>query len=245
MICWICRRDGSWNVDGNRVNFIIRQKDPRGLHFIRKHLGFGRIILAKDGYYNFTVTNASLSKRLVPIFNGNLVLKKTINRYKAYHEALAMRFTDLPAFNSNRKLPSLLDGWLSGFTQADGGFSVVIQKRKAATLGYRVRLKYYVDQKNESEMLQAIRNLFNTGSVVKRSGPPGMKRYEIYSNTAVITVINYFTAHPVFFDKHIAFIKWVKIYYIIKKSRLTQTNLDKILKLENNVSPSQNPRLKI
>lgn len=55
---------------------------------------------------------------------------------------------------------------LAGFTQAEGGFYLGIEKRKGRNclnLGsnYRLVIKYHLAQKGELEILQQIRDLFH------------------------------------------------------------------------------------
>jgi hypothetical protein len=65
----------------NRNIFSISQKDPKVLYFIRKNLGFG--LVHKDrNHFKYYVSNQQNIDRLIRIFNGNLVLKKTDDRFK-------------------------------------------------------------------------------------------------------------------------------------------------------------------
>ena len=43
--------------------------------------------------------------------------------------------------------PTLTDAWLSGFTDAEGTFTINITKRDNTKTGYRVQLRYLLDQK--------------------------------------------------------------------------------------------------
>lgn len=228
--------NGSWNVSDGRVSFILRQKDPRVLHFIRKHLGFGNVILAKDGFSTFSVTNWDLSKRLALIFNGNLVLTDTKQRYESYHAVLCSKFPDLPPFNDKQNIPSLQTAWLSGFTQANGGFNVSISKSESHALGHKIDLVYYVDHKAgllkpDYTILELIKTLFNTGTVYNRSATSDIWRYETQSFNTAFMIISYFKKYPLVFNKHVAFLKWDKTYRIIKEDRLTDKNLLKIIKI--------------
>lgn len=213
--------DGSWNACNG--SFILRQKDPRVLYYIRKNLGFGRIILAKDGSYSFVVSNLELSKKLALIFNGNLVLHNSKLRYQSYHNLLLNHFPDLPSFDGKVNFPSLKTSWLSGITQANGGFSVSISK------GNSIELTYYLDLKGEKGVLDKIQSLFGTGAVSIKTDD--MCRYHTKSFAAASTVIDYFKKHHLVFNKHIAFLKWDKTYRIIKEGRLTEKNLAKIRRI--------------
>lgn len=229
--------EGSWNSNEGRVSFIIRQKCPRVLYYIRKNLGYGKITECKEGYYILRISNWEQSKELGLIFNSNLILEKTKKRFKDYYLTIKKKYPELPELDLGEKKPSIKTGWISGFTQADGGFGIIIQKRKEAKSGYRVRLKYYIDQKNETKTLNWIKEEFESGTVTVRSKIIGMERYETNSNSKINNIIEYFKKYPVIYDKHIAFLKWEKTYNIIKKGEhLKLEEIEKIKKLRSSIS---------
>ena len=55
---------------------------------------------------------------------------------------------------------SLNSGWLSSFFDAQGGFYASLSSNKAYKNGYRLRLKAYIDQQHEYEIIDEIRALF-------------------------------------------------------------------------------------
>ena len=57
--------------------------------------------------------------------------------------------------------PSLKDSWLSGFTDAEGCFNVTLFKRKTMTLGYQVKLRFMIDQKDSLDNMNFIKNQLN------------------------------------------------------------------------------------
>jgi hypothetical protein len=77
--------DGCFGVDNgnNRISFIITQKYPQVLYYIKKTLGFGVIYQDRDNYYRYTVSNKVNLVHLIKIFSGRLVLEKTNIRYMA------------------------------------------------------------------------------------------------------------------------------------------------------------------
>jgi len=54
--------------------------------------------------------------------------------------------------------PLLSNGWLSGLIDAEGCFNVTLLKRKAMTLGYQVKLRFMIDQKDSLDTLLFIKN---------------------------------------------------------------------------------------
>ena len=72
--------DGSFALD--RRAFCINQKDPKLLFRIKKKLGFGSVYETSDpGIWRYSVTGHTNCLRLYYLFNGNLALEKTIDRF--------------------------------------------------------------------------------------------------------------------------------------------------------------------
>lgn len=225
--------DGSWGVSQNRPTFIIRQKYPEVLYYIKENLKFGEINLYSDGYYNYSVTNWEDSKKLALLFNGNLILNKTRIRFEAYYNLIHNKFPDLPFFIDKPAILSLNNGWISGFTQADGGFNIQIKKRKNVKLGYQIRLRFYLDQKGELEVLNLIKKVFNTGGITVRDGNNQLYRYSTYGYTprTIGKVVTYFKNYPVMFQKNESFKTWIQVYNILNEGPLTEEGLEKIKKI--------------
>lgn len=81
--------DGSFGVDSknNRVMFIITQKEPQVLYYIKKEIGFGKVYQNADGNYRYIVSKRGNIEQLIGIFNGVLVLKKTHERFERWVES--------------------------------------------------------------------------------------------------------------------------------------------------------------
>jgi len=90
--------------------------------------------------------------------------------------------------------PSLNDSWLSGFTDAEGCFSVSISNFSNNRI--RCRNRYILDQKDGNDLLLYIRNLFNYGSVNLRNETQNVYRLSISMNKPTrnnfSTLIDYF-----------------------------------------------------
>lgn len=71
------------NYNNNRVSFLINQKDPKVLYFIRKQLGFGTVRKYKK-YFRYNVSDRANLSRLIALFSGNLVLQKARVRFSAW-----------------------------------------------------------------------------------------------------------------------------------------------------------------
>ncbi|KAI9708139.1 MAG: cytochrome c oxidase subunit 1 [Candelaria pacifica] len=145
--------DGSFVVSKSRLFFIINQKEEKVLHRIRTELGF---------------------ERLIHLFNGNLVLHKTNHRFELWLQdwnlsssRIGKEEKKVTPFPPN-KLPSLgNNGWLSGFTDADGCFNAVQTKDSRYSLGWRLRLRFILDQKSEKDLLEKVKTFFGSGVKVE------------------------------------------------------------------------------
>ena len=112
-------------VTTTRLNFEIKQKDPKLLKLIQKKLGFGRYNDVKVGgrpYGQFEVSDQEGLKRLMHLLNGNLSLPKRVAQFD-YWVKFGVRIQP-PGFVIKNQLvePSLQNAWISGFIDAEGCF---------------------------------------------------------------------------------------------------------------------------
>ena len=111
--------------------------------------------------------------------------------------------------------PTLHDSWICGFSDAEGCFNINITKRIAVSAGYRVILRFLLDQKNSFEALSIIRAVFGFGHVAQRSDKSGNFRLTINSLISVSPVRAYFTAFPLKTKKAFVFHKWCLAHDLI------------------------------
>ena len=133
------------------------------------------------------------------------------------------------ALNPTLIKPNLSDAWLSGFTDAEGCFNIVIQPRFNTVTGYRVTIRFLLDQKNAESTLLHIRDLFNFGQVFLRGNTNGVYRYNNNTFKGLFPVRDYFLAFPLKTKKFESFQNWVEIFtMILNKEHLVLEGLDKI-----------------
>jgi len=231
--------DGGWYSFNNRHTFVIRQKYIKVLEYCYNNLHLGIITHDSDGYFSYKVFNSKEICILKEIFKGNLFLYYNIFKwypilYSSPTSSILTTMFPLPLFHSF--LPSLNNGWLSGFTQGDGGFNVSITKRTDSRSGYRVRLRFYLDQKNSEIELLFIQSLLCGGYVSPRSGS-SMFRYTLDSHSLLFKIKNYFLTYPLVGSKSNFFNHWLEILNIIdKKNHLTQEGINQIFKLKSEMN---------
>ena len=125
---------------------------------------------------------------LISIFNGNLFLEKRKKQLKKW-----LDITGIFYINSNF-IPSLKDGWISGFIDSKGCFNVILFKRKAMALSYQVKLRFMIDQSeslNDMTVLKKILNLILTNRKLKKGAVGSMHRIETNSLKRLPLIINY------------------------------------------------------
>lgn len=107
-------------------------------------------------------------------------------------------------------LPTLNDPWISGFTDAEGCFNVKVEKRENTVTGFRVILRFILDQKHAEALLLHIQNIFGFGSVASRKSKDLINPVYRYTNNSIkglISVQNYFLAYPLKSKKYKSFTK--------------------------------------
>jgi hypothetical protein len=235
--------DGSFIVSKGRMFFIITQKEERVLHRIRTELGFGKVS-TYNTYSRLIVADRDNIERLIHLFNGNLVLHKTNVRFNLWLQnwnLLCYRSLDSAhksKTQSNRcnktsnregrkviplpqnQLPSFENnGWLSGFTDADGCFNAVQTKDSRYSLGWRLRLRFVLDQKSEKDLLEKMREFLGSGVISRRQEVDCMWRLTCTSIPSHQVVINYFSRYPLRTVKKVSFLRYASLLrYIINRS---------------------------
>lgn len=168
---------------------------------------------------------------LLYLFNGNIILNKVQRRFKAwltFYNTQNMFFTySAPFLNADLSQPEItLDtAWLTGFTQAEGGFYLGVEKRKGRNStnvysNYRFVKKYHVSQKNELNTLKQIRFLFfeqipnkkknklpfSRMTLILTDKNRNVNQLQLSSKHYLLVVINYFNKSPLYGAKKANFI---------------------------------------
>lgn len=241
--------EGSWQIQKDRCIFIINQKDPQVLNYIKKLLKFGTIRgpyknkKQNTFYYRYRVSDLKDIKTLIEIFNGNLVLNKTKIRFEKFVErfnslAMERRIMLKPIKPSTCTfLPTLKDGWLSGFIDAEGCFSGHLKRRQDRVR--EIALTFSLKQKAEEK---AFKNLHG---LIKGSYSFNDKRktceLKLEGKASRQQIIDYLSRYPLKSNKTIAFARFQKVHV-----RLTDDNFkwrmessrakDRLIRLVKNIN---------
>ena len=260
--------DGAILEHKGRSCFVVTQKDDKVLHEIQDVLNIGKVKHFYDNngnrkYSRFIVAENKGIFLLYLLLNGNLVLEARINQLRKWYTALtkASRLNYclfyskiVPELIENPKEPSLNNGWLSGFTDAEGCFSVKIANEKGS---YYVSVLFILDQKNEQIVLDKIGSLFSENKKAKLRTPNINHFFKSENNTFKINnnmfrltlscndknkvisskLINYFNIYKLKTSKKESFRLWGEILDIVLGNQpLSPKNLSKVRKLRHNMN---------
>lgn len=223
-----------------RLIFCINQKDSQLMFKIKKKLGFGFVtyfVQNKQTYYRYAVYDFKNLTRLMYLFNGNFHLNKVnirfkiwLDTYNSINSIVNTKHVFVIYKQPNLKL-NLDSAWLSGFVDAEGGFYASLTKQKNLKLKYRLRMKFYITQKYELQILLDIlrlihenslrvlvnQNIQNTNLVFTENKyisnfKLDFYRLEINTDIYILTIIAYFEKYQLQGKKHIVFSRWKRIY---------------------------------
>lgn len=236
--------DGGLHVYNNQCLFALTQSEESVLQEIRSVLGFGKVYYDPSvNSYRYRVYDKSNILILATLFNGRFASENKIGQLGNWLKVLNKK-SEVITYNPHPFKPTLSDGWLSGFTDAEGCFYVSIVKQKAkltiiSSKGEeeevektysRVRIRFNLDQKDEPLLLH-IKSLFGFGSVNKTSDP-GVFKYSNGSFKANSITVNYFETFPLKTKKQASYQKWSEIRTILlAKEHLLPGGIERIRKL--------------
>jgi len=241
--------DACFYTNGKRLWFIITQAEASVLYKIRSLLGFGSVKVTSDNYYRFVITKREGIKRIIEICNGHLVCQA---RRKQFSKWLAVwnqtnpqeYIHELESFAR----PSYTNAWISGFLDAEGGFSFSILLKQVSSFATfasqpllkqptetcqtsqktRLRPRIFCYQKDEFDVLQGIADSFQAGRVCKRKSHVNKNYYRwmLDSWVHLPKVLRYLNRYPLRTRKHRVYLRFRKIYQIyLRKEHCTQDGL--------------------
>jgi hypothetical protein len=232
--------DGAILTYESRLRFVLTQKESSILKHIQEVLGFG-VVRDFKNYSRFIVENKQEIILLYHLFNGNLVLEHRKYQLNQWQTVLNNKLKLKLELINKLLLPSLSDAWLSGFTDAEGCFNVKIEHRPNTRTGYRVIIRFLLDQKEAQNLLLYIRDLFGYGQVNLRSNTNSVFRYHINTFKGLITVRNYFLTYSLKTKKNKSFNKWNKVYsMVLNKDHLVQEGLNIIRDIAKEINKENN-----
>ena len=240
--------DGAILNYNGRPRFVLTQKEESILNHVNNTLGFGTVRQIDTGgsvYFRYIVEDFKGVLLLALIFNGNLCITHRITQLGKWLTDINLKLStpgsiiygQCPTITliTTPFKPSLTNAWLSGFTDAEGCFNVSITKRDNTVSGYRVNLRFLLDQKNSLYLLTLIRDLFGYGKVIVRS--KDMYRFYCDSFVGLSSVNSYFSVFPLKSKKSISYAHWLKVYkMVINKEHLTTQGLEIVRAIKKTIN---------
>ena len=229
---------------GARVRFVLTQKESAILYLIRnklnigvvKHFPYGKSGINND-FYRLIVDNPSHILLLALLFNGNLAMTNRVRQLSLWIQSLNRRFGANTIILIDTPVSvTLLDSWLSGFTDAEGCFNVSITYNPRYKLDHVIKMRYILDQKDNS-IVTIIRDLFGFGKVTLRSGTDDVYRYTATGFKKMKIIIDYFKLFPLLTKKGVSLQKWSSIHNIVSnKLHLTEKGLTEVKLLQKQIN---------
>ena len=230
--------EGSFIINKNGyLEFKITQSSNEAqiLFYIKKELGFGSVSVQdkKKGTHHFRVRNKEGILKLITIFNGNLLTDRKNNQFKLWLEAFNKIYKmDIKLIPNKTNYPILENAWLTGFTDAEGCFTISVVKRSETY--NQVHVRYFLYQKGELELLTKIAETLNG----KISYVRGYEGYNMVVNLSKLhKVIGYFNKYSLKTKKYICYFNWLKAYkLVINKEHLNENGLNRVKDLMNKIN---------
>lgn len=126
-------------------------------------------------------------------------------------------------------LHKLDPNWVTGFVDAEGCFSIIIEV--SSPLKWKVRTSFEINlHEKDKEILYKIQSYFGVGAIYLR--PDRKKSVYRVSNVNYIkdVIIPHFTKYPLISKKHIDFLLWSEVIkLILNKDHLNKEGFSKIL----------------
>ncbi len=119
--------------------------------------------------------------------------------------------------------------WVTGFTDAEGTFSISIVKNKTYKLGWQAQLSFKIGlHEKDKFILEQIKKFFETG-IISKDGAASLE-FRVRSTEGLIKIINHFDQFPLITKKWADFKLFKEAFNIIKnKQHLTQEGLESIV----------------
>ena len=230
--------DGTFIISKNRLFFIINQKEKKILHYIRTNLGFGKVSTYKT-YSRFIVAGKDNIDKLISLFNGNLILDKTNARFFVWLQARNFYSTNIIEYLHKNEMETFqTNAWLSGFIDAEGCFHVVRSINSRYSLGFRVRLRFIIDQKNEIAIFHKLQNFLQSGVISDGKNIETMYRFTCTKNYSHDKLIDYLEKYPLRSLKKVNFVRYTSLLRYIKNRKILPWKgkvLRKVEKLIKNI----------
>jgi len=210
-------------------------------------IGSGFIRYKKqDNACVLTVSPVIGLKKLIHLINGELrtpkihQLHKLIDWLNKNHNT---NFTKLPLKDSSLSE----DGWLSGFIDSDGSFSVQHTKLENNAKKRKISCRLRIEQRmldpitNDSylKVLTDISNFLNCSLLTRKQKSTGNEYYTLTASSklSLEIIVNYLDKYPLFSSKYLDYNDWKKIVLLIFENKhYTEEGINKTNIVKNSMN---------
>jgi len=239
--------DGSLTLNNrNEITFVVTQatEDVQILVYIQEQLGFGTVIKQGSRTSRYVINNLEDLYKILLILNGNIVLPSRQKRFTQILEVFNVKVTknikkkkiDRIEAISSKIVPTQKDAWLSGFTDAEGCFTVSFLR---GTSTYRIR--YIVSQKGTENLpvLSSLILFFQTGSIEAHSQKQNYS-FIVNGYKNCFRIFDYFERFQLKTKKHKSYILWKDIHNQIgEKKHLENEELSLLIEKAKQINQIQ------
>jgi hypothetical protein len=222
------------------IHIAFSRLDKPLAYAIKKRIGSGGVYPYKNKLADRYICNSIVGiKKIISLINGKLVSNPKYDQLilKNYSEIVGEEI--LPPTNKI----SFDNYWLSGFTQGDGCFHIGIVRSKTHKTGWRVTLEFSIKQKDKVP-LELLYNLISLGNLSCYDS--GIWCYKSTGYLTSYVLISYFDKFSLFTDKYTSYLKFRKVYIMIRDgNHLTMEGIKKIKKKNKVVGSSETRTQKI
>lgn len=242
-------RDNKNRLKYPSIRICFNYNDLNLVEHLKKFLGGTLLINKNKTFIVYSIQKKEEVINVVNLINGYMRTPKieALNRLIVFindNYLLELVLKPKPLDNSNFNT----NGWLSGFSDADGNFNINISKRKGNNhriqLAFRIELRQLygrlIEGKKESyfELCQKIASFFNV-SLYTRTRIFDKKEFLFYLIIAhnfdsYIKVCEYFDKYPLLSSKYLNYMDWSYIVNLQKnKQHLTAEGSKKCIEIKN------------
>ena len=226
--------DGSFIITNrNDLQFVITQssEDIKILELIHVNLGFGKVVKQGKRTHRFIVQDIKSIYLIILLFNGNIVLPSRKKIFKKFIENFNLKINS-GKINYHvvepidyKLLPSLNNSWLSGFTDAEGCFTVSFLSNSNA-----FRLRYILSQKGDMNLpiLSHLILLFKAGTIEAHSVKNNYS-YILSGEKVCYNIYDYFNNFPLKSKKKFSYFLWKEIHLQISDKQHLNVEIRKDL----------------
>jgi len=207
------------NKNNKYLEFKITQSsnDAQILFYIKKCLGIGTVSKQdkKNNTHHYRVRDKNGLLNIINIFNGNLYLNKSQNKFKEFVKIYNETYkTNIEILEFNKNEPTLDNAWLAGFTDAEGCFTLSYLKNKY------VSIRYILSQKNEDLFMNKLALLLEGKTYTLKCGTTNMT----VNYLKLIKIIKYINKYSLKTKKLIIYQNWLDVYYSVKNKEHKDPN---------------------